>query len=137
MLKYNAFRMPTAAATPCAPVYLHSNLDSVLSRLSQPEFLEAPVHRSFVIGGASLYRDTLALVPSSGSFVDRILLTRILSPAFEDCDVFMPDFLEDVSGSRLWRRASHEELREWVGFDVVVGAQEENGVQYEFKMWVR
>ena len=96
-----------------------------------------PVHRSFVIGGASLYRDTLALVPSSGSFVDRILLTRILSPAFEDCDVFMPDFLEDVSGSRLWRRASHEELREWVGCDVVVGAQEENGVQYEFQMWVR
>lgn len=129
--------MPTDATTPCAPVYLHSNLDSALSRLSQPEFLEAPIHRSFVIGGASLYRDTLALAPSSGSFVDRILLTRILSPAFDDCNVFMPDFLENVSSSHSWRQASHAELQEWAGFDVAVGVQEENGVQYEFQMWVR
>ncbi|KAI1797925.1 dihydrofolate reductase [Ganoderma leucocontextum] len=129
--------MSADAETPCAPVHLHSNLDSALNRLSQPEFLEVPMHRSFVIGGASLYRDTLALAPSSSSFVNRILLTRILSPAFEDCDVFMPDFLANTTDSHSWRQASHAELREWVGFEVAVGVQEENGVQYEFQMWIR
>ncbi len=129
--------MPVDAPTPCAPVYLHLNLDSALDRLSQPEFLEVPIHRPFVIGGASLYRDTLALGPSSSSFVDRILLTRILSPAFEDCDVFMPDFLSNTTDPHPWRQASHVELQKWVGFEVAAGMQEENGVQYEFQMWVR
>lgn len=128
--------MPADATTPCVPAYLHSNLDSALDRLSRPEFFEVPIHRSFVIGGASLYRDTLALSPSSGSFVDRILLTRILSPGFEDCDVFMPDFLMNP-GSHQWRQVSHLELQMWVGFEVAGGVQEENGVQYEFQMWVR
>ena len=130
--------MPSNAATPCVPVYLHSTLDAAIERLSKPENHEAPIHRTFVIGGASLYRDTLSLSPSSGSFVDRVLLTRILSPAFENCDVFMPDFLASREGEgQMWRRASHEELEEWVGFKVAAGTQEENGVQYEFQMWVR
>ena len=128
--------MSLDAGTPCAPVSLNSNLDAALESLSKPEFLEAPVHRSFVIGGASLYRDTLSLAPGTGAFVDRVLLTRILEPAFENCDVFMPDFL-DAAGGGSWRRASHGELEEWVGFEVAAGTQEENGVQYEFQMWVR
>ncbi|TBU35296.1 dihydrofolate reductase [Dichomitus squalens] len=128
--------LPADAATPCALVYLHSSLDSALERLSQSEYLEAPIHRTFIIGGASLYRETLALLPS-GTFVDRVLLTRILAPAFEDCDVFMPDFLTQTDDTLPWRRVSHAELQEWVGFDVVAGEQEENGVQYEFQMWVR
>ena len=108
--------------------------------MSRPEFLEKPIHRSFVIGGANIYRDTLAFPTTSDTFVDRILLTRVLSPAFEDCDVFFPEFQQEegteVSTVR-WRRASHEEFREWAGFDVPEGVQEENGVQYEFQMWVR
>ncbi|OCH96122.1 dihydrofolate reductase [Obba rivulosa] len=128
--------MPPDAPTPPAPVYLHSNLDTALDRLSHSEWMESPIHRSFVIGGASLYRDTLALPPSSGRFVDRVLLTRILSPAFEDCDVYMPDFL-DTTGDGKWRRASHEELQEWAGFEVPEGVQEENNIKYEFQMWVR
>ena len=130
--------MPPDAVTPSVPVYLHSNLDSASERLSTPEYLEVPLHRSFVIGGASLYRDTLGLAPSSSTFVDRVLLTRILSPAFEGCDVFMPDFLAESGGEvRPWRKASHDELQEWAGFEVAEGTQEENGVQYEFQMWVR
>ena len=130
--------MPTDAVAPGVPVYLYPNLDSALDRLSQPQFLEVPIHRSFVIGGASLYRDTLALPPTSTSYVDRVLLTRILSPTFESCDVFMPDFLADTTeGTRPWRQASPEELLEWAGFEVASGTQEENGVQYEFQMWVR
>ena len=129
-------RMPADAATPCAPVYLHSSFESALERLNHTEYLEAPIHRSFIIGGASLYRETLALPPST-TFVDRVLLTRILAPAFEDCDVFMPDFIAQTDNGLSWKQASHAELQEWVGFEVAAGVQEENGVQYEFQMWVR
>ncbi|KAJ7225535.1 dihydrofolate reductase-like domain-containing protein [Mycena pura] len=95
------------------------------------------IHRAFIIGGASLYTEGLALPPSSVGFVDRILLTRILSPAFEECDVFMPDFLGGTQGTNGWTMATHDALQEWVGFDVTEGVQEENGVEYEFQMWVR
>jgi len=128
--------MPPDAPAPSAPVYLHSNLESVLDRISHSEWLESPIHRTFVIGGASLYRDTLALSPSSGAFVDRILLTRVLSPAFEECDVYMPDF-QNTGDEQTWRRASHKVLQEWAGMEVPQGVQEENGIKYEFQMWVR
>ena len=99
------------------------------------------IYRAFIIGGASLYSEGIALSPSSSSaFVDRMLLTRILSPSFEQCDVFMPDFLGKVSekDDKIgWKRASHEDLQTWVGFEVPEGTQEENGVHYEFQMWVR
>ncbi|KAF9822151.1 hypothetical protein IEO21_00145 [Rhodonia placenta] len=132
--------LPVDATVPAAPVYLHSSLDTALARLSHPEKLEVLIHRSFIIGGASLYRDTLALLPTADSFVDRVLLTRILSPAFEQCDVYMPDFLSQqgsANGLPSWRRAAHAELQEWAGFEVPQGIQEEKGVKYEFQMWVR
>lgn len=86
-----------------------------------------------------MYTDTLALPPSSSDFVDRVLLTRITSPAFKDCDVYLPDFLsnENSEESVMWTRAQHEELREWTGLDVPQGIQTENGVEYEFQMWTR
>ena len=71
--------------------------------------------------------------------MDRILLTRILHPSFDECDVFMPDFGAErpADGHGLWQRASHAELKEWVGVDVPEGIQEEKGVRYEFQMWTR
>lgn len=128
------------SSTDNAPVHLCSSLQSALSNVSNPANC---IHRAFIIGGASLYTESLAL-PSTDpgfSFVDRILLTRIISPAFEQCDVFMPDFLglkegkeESVGG---WKKASYEELRSWFGCEVPEGVQEEKGVQYEYQMWVR
>ena len=117
----------TGSRKSTTPAYLCTDVNSALNL----EVMKTKVHRQFVIGGASLYAETLALPPTS-TFVDRVLLTRILSPAFEDCDVYMPDFI-----SEKWRRASHEELAEWTGVDVPEGAQEENGVKYEFQMWIR
>ncbi|KAJ7492640.1 dihydrofolate reductase, partial [Mycena latifolia] len=93
------------------------------------------ISRGFIIGGASMYAESLALPPSSIGFVDRILLTRILSPAFDECDVFMPDFLGE--GGKEWKMATHDTLQEWVGLEVAQGVQEENGIRYEFQMWVR
>ena len=93
-----------------------------------------------MIGGASLYSEVLALSSAlhitPPVLLDRILLTRIISPVFEQCDVFIPDFLADKDGLE-WSRASHVELQEWVEFAVPEGVQEENGIEYEFQMWVR
>ena len=102
--------------------------------------IQPSLHRTFIIGGATLYAESLLLPCSDPAFVDRVLLTRILAPAFDDCDVFMPDFAAERKADGIreaWRRASHQELQEWVGFDVPEGVQEEKGVQYEFQMWVR
>ena len=105
-----------------------------------------------------MYREALGLTdalpnsnaddPSTGNtstrqkpLADRILLTRILSPAFEDCDVRMPEF-RDEKGEE-WTKASREDLVKWVGQDVPECPQEENKmkpgeiVKYEFEMWTR
>lgn len=135
-----------------SPTFLHFNLTDAVARISHPpppphpESFK-PIHHAFIIGGATLYTESLALPQNSTAFVDRVLLTRILDPEFEDCDVFMPDFLSSraESGSEAenteeggqWDQAPHEELSDWVGFEVPKGVQEEKGVKYEFQLWVR
>ena len=122
----------TSSTASTTPAYLNQNLESAISRLST---LPTPIYRNFVIGGASIYRDALALKPTEKNYVDRILLTRIIAPEFEECDVFIQNFIEEHGDS--WKRAEYWELREWAGFEVPEGEQEENGVRYEFQMWVR
>ena len=89
----------------------------------------ADANRVFVIGGARLYAAALPLA-------ERVLLTRIVEPAFEECDVFMPDFIGGAGGGE-WTRAGHDALCAWVGFEVPSGVGEERGVKYEFEMWIR
>jgi dihydrofolate reductase len=89
----------------------------------------ADANRVFVIGGAELYAAALPLA-------ERVLLTRIIEPSFEGCDVFMPDFVGGEGGGK-WRRAPHDALSSWVGFEVAKGVQEEGVVKYEFEMWTR
>ncbi|KAK7064246.1 hypothetical protein R3P38DRAFT_2490802 [Favolaschia claudopus] len=111
---------------------LEGSLEAAITRMKANQ----QIFRGFIIGGASLYAESLALPPSSPvGFVDRVLLTRILSPAFDACDVFMPDFLGSTSDGKEWRREAHSAVEEWLGFKVAEGAQEENGVEYEFQMW--
>jgi len=83
---------------------------------------------TFLIGGAQLY--TLAL---EQNLVDRVLLTRIVSPSFDECDVSLVDFTRD----RVWVRRPHAELQTFVGFEVQEGEVEEKGVRYRFEMWER
>ncbi len=89
----------------------------------------ADANRVFVIGGARLYATVLPLA-------ERVLVTRITEPSFEECDVFMPDFIGGAGGGK-WSRVPHEALCAWVGFDVPGGMQEERGVKYEYEMWIR
>ncbi|KAL0951223.1 hypothetical protein HGRIS_007944 [Hohenbuehelia grisea] len=116
---------------------LHESLEAAMHSVAKSD----KVHRVFIIGGASIYKETLNLPRDSSSFVDRILLTRVTSPAFEDCDTFMPEFIPRSKGTagdvHGWSRASHAELQAWVGFDVPDSVQSENGVDFEFQMWVR
>ncbi|KAG6851077.1 hypothetical protein H0H93_002969 [Arthromyces matolae] len=113
---------------------LHPNLTSVMEELKSTS---QSCYRAFIIGGASLYSEALDLTTFSPAVVDRVLLTRILTD-FNDCDVFMPDFLKEEGKKRmLWTRSSHAELEEWVGFKVPEGVQEESKVEYEFQMWTR
>ncbi|KAJ7487578.1 dihydrofolate reductase-like domain-containing protein [Mycena galericulata] len=114
---------------------IEGSLQAAITRMNSEKDSSS---RGFIIGGASLYAESLALAPSSPvGFVDRILLTRILSPAFDECDVFMPDFLGGTEGGGGWKMAAHDALQTWVGFEVAQGVQEENGIEYEFQMWVR
>ncbi|PPQ80845.1 hypothetical protein CVT25_001970 [Psilocybe cyanescens] len=114
---------------------LKDSLGSAVSLIDPSNPDAKNLHRGFITGGATLYAESLALPLSpTEPCVDRVLITRILSPAFEDCDVFMTDFVKD---DPKWTRSPHADLKEWVGFEVPEGEQEENGVKYEFQMWVR
>jgi len=118
-----------------ALVHLCSSLPSAVELTSQ-----ADIHRRFIIGGVSLISETLNPASSNPMtcIADRVLLTRIIAPDYPQCDVYMPDFLEaGKEGKAVWKRASHDELVKWAGFDVPAGMQEENGVSYEFQMWLR
>ncbi|KAH8120155.1 dihydrofolate reductase-like domain-containing protein [Phellopilus nigrolimitatus] len=125
---------------------VHTSLQDAVSRITslQDESSVTRVHRCFVIGGASIYKAALEFTTptassASAAKVDRILMTRILSPAFEDCDVFFPEYRDSKGedGSFLWTQASHEDLEAWVGSEVPKGTQQEKGVEYEFQMWTR
>ncbi|KAI6000708.1 dihydrofolate reductase [Pisolithus albus] len=119
-------RMPPAHAS------LFSDLQTAVDRLkSRPD-----IHRLFIIA---------PLLPRQSLYADRILLTRIHEPDFPECDVSLPDFLNaeregSGSGGLSWKRASHAELVAWSGlvdFDIPEGVQEENGIRFEFQMWLR
>ncbi|KAG8695499.1 dihydrofolate reductase [Ceratobasidium sp. 394] len=112
---------PEAKNTP--PPILAPSLDTALSQLDP-----FPIHNIFIIGGASIYAQALQHPNAT-----RILLTRVLEPAYDECDVFFPEIRKGSD----WARASHAQLVEWVGFDVAEGVQEEKGTKYEFQMWVK
>jgi dihydrofolate reductase len=111
-------------ASHTATAVLASSLDAALEGARA-----ADANRVFVIGGARLYA---AALPHA----ERVLLTRIIEPSFEECDVFMPDFIGGAGGGE-WSRAPHEALCAWVGFEVPRGVEEERGVKYEYEMWIR
>ncbi|EJT97908.1 hypothetical protein DACRYDRAFT_119105 [Dacryopinax primogenitus] len=112
-----------------------------------------PIYRFFIIGGAALYKSLI----SHPSF-DRILMTRVVSPDYEECDVFFPDILESsealpgaakqqseapapedtgkASQPARWTKASHAELQAWAAVPVPEGIQEEKGTKYDCQMWV-
>jgi dihydrofolate reductase len=84
------------------------------------------VHRIFVAGGAQLYAASL---PEA----ERLLITRIVEPAFDDCDTFFPRWTDDPD----WRQRPHEALEAWLGDKVPEGLVDDGGVTYRMEMWER
>jgi dihydrofolate reductase len=113
-----------------APATVHASVADALVHIAS---VRPEIHRTFLMGGANLYNACLRVPTNAPGHVARVLLTRVLAPAFEGCDVFLDDF----AGAGGWARAPHAELVAWVGGDVPDGEQEEGGVRYEFQMWVR
>ncbi|KAG8219794.1 dihydrofolate reductase-like domain-containing protein [Butyriboletus roseoflavus] len=129
---YDLFPEDTTPPSPIASTHLYSDLKIAAETLGSKH----NVHRLFVIGGSSLYQEALALGSQQSNCpslqADRVLITRLYDPEFE-CDVFFPDVL---CGAK-WRKATHEEHSAWVGFEVPAGIQKENGIEFEFQMWIR
>ena len=130
---------------PLDQVVTRTNLESAI--VTSPADSSVPIQKRFIIGGAEIYSQSLSL-----SSVNRILITRIISPSFEQCDVFMPEFrtttqvqtestaegvLGPVPEEGEWRKCSYDEMDQWLGFPVTKGINEEKGIQYVFQMWER
>lgn len=119
--------------------YLVASLQSAvdLLRTSCPQLA-----RTFLIGGAQLYTQAMQAAPE-GAVLDRLLITRIHQPSFDECDVFLPEFRNDRqtghegSTAAEWRQSSGLALDAFVGDEVQKGVVEEKGVQYELQMWER
>lgn len=125
---------------------------------------QARLCRTFLIGGAQLYAQVMKPLPlphkqSKCWLLDTLLVTRIFEPAFEECDVFLPEFRthdqieqdsqqgkgeridmqpsDDHHPAPMWRRASSEEFDAFLGQPVEHDVVEEKGVRYSLQMWKR
>lgn len=106
-----------------------ASLEQALAYLESKPGLD--VTKVFVIGGGQIYDAALQLPQAK-----RLLITRILSEF--PCDTFFPlSIPAEEDSTPGWTKKSNEEFNAWVGEEVPVGVQEENGTRYEFQMWER
>ncbi|KAI6026336.1 dihydrofolate reductase [Pisolithus microcarpus] len=120
---------------PPAHASLFPDLQTAIGSSQVASRRTSPVHHRWLYAVSGDPRIQHELLPLPSLYADRILLTRIHEPDFPECD-------RDGSGSGglSWKRASHAELVAWtnlVDFDIPEGVQEENGIRFEFQMWLR
>ncbi|KAE8255718.1 hypothetical protein A4X13_0g2932 [Tilletia indica] len=153
--------------------HLFSNPTEALTYLRTRQTTQSPtpLSRIFLIGGAQLYAQALqedngvgktdGKAPDGGWNLDRLLVTRILKPAYAQCDVFLPEFRtaeqisseaqEEAAGNAgdddtesaakggedkpldrlVWQRSSPDELEEFAGGAQIPGLDSIRGVQEE------
>lgn len=102
-------------------VEIASSLTDALERVRGRGF-----GRIFVIGGGEVYREAMQMANC-----DRILFTEVNSDIETDVD-FPVDFRK--AG---WKKADHEKLETFVGWEVTKGDITEGLLSYEFQMWER
>jgi dihydrofolate reductase len=112
---------------------INSGLESLIQLASQGKVL--PLGRAFVIGGNSVYKSALELPQTK-----HILLTRIDKDY--ECDTFFPGDLHDDGSPRAgWQKQSQDQLSNFVGEQVPVGAiLEKSGdedVEFEYHLYER
>ncbi|PKC65261.1 hypothetical protein RhiirA1_365955 [Rhizophagus irregularis] len=105
---------------------IYPSLDDAISILSNASSeISSKISRIFVIGGAQIYKEAINL-----PYCTYILLTRVYK--YFECDTFFPEIDEQI-----FSLASHEELEEVVGEQVLKGRQTENGIEFEFLLYKR
>ncbi|CAG8456253.1 3982_t:CDS:2 [Paraglomus brasilianum] len=123
---------------------LNERLNVVLSRSGSVVSLESPnlsftslsesirhltslpdIFRIYIVGGSHIYREAI-----ESPNCTHILLTRVYRQ-FE-CDTFFPEIDENI-----YEQAEHEDLVRFVGEDVPKGRLSENGLEFEFLLYVR
>jgi dihydrofolate reductase len=133
--------------------FLVTSLDSAVELL-RSQGAEKRLYRTFLIGGAQLWDEAVQKQQKgSGSskwILDTLLITRIHEPAFEECDVFLPEFRTDeqarqdndepVAGleettSKGYIRSSPQDLDDFIGEAVEHGVVEEKDTRYSLQMW--
>ena len=87
---------------------------------------KAEVGRTYVIGGAEIYK---AALEAGG--VRWVLITRVREGDGFGCDTFFPVKLEEGG----WEKKSWEELCAFTGEEVPKGIQKEGNIEFEFELW--
>eukprot|EP00794_Sanderia_malayensis_P015298 gene15298-16875_t len=97
-------------------VIVMPNLQEAITAMNNSPLAER-IESIFVGGGGGVYKDVI-----ESEYCDRIYLTHIMKDF--SCDIFFPEFDETV-----YKRTSDPSVPE--------GIQEENGIQYEFRLYQR
>ncbi|CAD6889107.1 unnamed protein product [Tilletia caries] len=156
---------------PAQDTHLFPNPSAALAYLQTRQTTHAPtpLSRIFLIGGAQLYAQALQEQQqqrqqgeegdgqAASWNLDRLLVTRILKPAYEQCDVFLSEFRtaeqqqqqqQDASppdesslpreggaqqplSQKEWTQSSPDELEAFIGGQAVPGLDLIRGVQEE------
>ena len=61
-----------------------------------------------------------------------VFITRVQFPEADTCDIFFPEL-----GKDLFERKPFEALQKLVQFDIQQGPIKENGLEYEFQLFVK
>ncbi len=96
-------------------VIVAPSFEDALKTVSPDSPTGKDIESVYVIGGGILYAECL-----DSKYCKRVLRTSILSEAFQDCDTFFPELLEDQ-----WKRVSCSEV------------MEENGLKFIFEDFKR
>ncbi|KAJ1921035.1 hypothetical protein H4219_000893 [Mycoemilia scoparia] len=81
----------------------------------------------FAIGGHGVYKASM----ESPNQVE-LFLTRVQFPEADSCDTFFPEI-----NSNIFSRQSFEALQERVPFEIQKGVVQENGLQYEYQLFLK
>ncbi|KAJ5684567.1 Dihydrofolate reductase [Penicillium maclennaniae] len=118
---------------PITDVIVTPSLDAAISELDSEYGAKGQLGKIWIIGGAEIYGAALRM-KLEGKRPVRIVVTNVVrkgagnESSFE-CDTFFP--LDGMTEKDGWRRASSEEVSEWVGEEVEEEWKEEGDVEIQ------
>ncbi|KAJ5289684.1 uncharacterized protein N7443_009937 [Penicillium atrosanguineum] len=119
---------------PITDAIVTPSLDAAISELDSVYGAKGQLGKIWVIGGAEIYGAALRMKFDEGERPVRIVMTNVVrkgagSEASFECDTFFP--LDGMTEQDGWRRASSEEVSEWVGEEVKGEWKEEGDVEVQ------